>query len=176
LGIGLKVTKELVGLHRGSIAIRSEGPGKGSEFIVEIPLERGGATASPDEKPAAERTPVRRRVVLIEDEKNLADVLTKALRLMGNDVRECNDGTSAIAAVKEFRPSSVLVDIGLPDIDGYEVARRLRKIEEGSAERMKLIALTGFGRDEDRERAMQAGFDQHITKPVSMNTLKNVLS
>jgi signal transduction histidine kinase len=167
LGIGLTLTKRLVDLHGGDVHAFSEGPGRGSEFVVRLPLAREGAHADAGGPPAPLLSP--RRIVVIEDNTDAREMLAIALRLAGHDVVEAATGTDGIEMARRHRPEVVLVDIGLPDIDGYQVARRLRQESEG---RFRLIALTGYGQARDRALSHAAGFDAHLLKPLDPSTLE----
>ncbi len=163
VGIGLTLARQLVELHGGAIEARSEGPGKGSEFIVRLPLCVPPAGASPggDEPDRRERA---MRILVVDDNRDAADGMQVWLRQAGHEVRTAYDGGEALAAVEAFRPEVVLLDIGLPDMSGYEVARRLRS--EDAIRDARLVAITGFGRPEDVALSREAGFDEHITKPA----------
>jgi PAS domain S-box-containing protein len=171
LGLGLALVKGLVELHGGSVQARSEGIGRGAEFIVRLPLARGG-------EPSRERAPApggaRRVVLVIEDHVDAGQTLAEVLELAGHEVRVARDGGSGVALARELRPDVVLCDIGLPDLDGYDVARALRADETLRATR--LVALSGYAQPEDRKRAREAGFDAHIAKPPDVDELMNVLA
>jgi signal transduction histidine kinase len=182
LGIGLSLVEGLVRLHGGTVEARSAGLGQGCEFIVT--LERQGppppppGPALPDAAhgtavPPAPSAPAR-RVLVVDDNVDAASVIAELLRMAGNEVGVAHDGASAVAATADFRPDVVLLDIGLPDINGYEVARQIRKLE--GVRQPVLIALTGWGQKQDREMAVQAGFDQHWTKPVDPVRLQELAS
>lgn len=168
LGIGLALVKGLAELHGGSVDARSAGLGQGSEFVVRLPLAPRDA-----DRPAAGTTvspaPLRRRILVADDNRDAADSLSMLLALAGHDVRVAYLGFDAISLAREFQPDTALLDIGMPDITGYEVARGLR--DEPWAARLQLIALTGRGQEEDRRRAMEAGFDHHLVKPVDLERL-----
>lgn len=172
LGLGLTLVRHLVELHEGSIRVSSDGPGKGSEFVVELPW----MAAIPDRLARAplEQPTGRARVLVIDDNYDVAVTLAALVRHSGHDVRTAHDGPSAIDLARSYTPDLVLIDIGLPGMDGYEVARRLRQ-EVGLAHAM-LAALTGFGQEEDRRRSEEAGFDQHLVKPIRTETLLHLLS
>jgi PAS domain S-box-containing protein len=167
LGIGLTLTKRLVDLHGGDVHAFSEGPGRGSEFIVRLPLAREGLHSDAGGPPVPVLSP--RRIVVIEDNTDAREMLAIALRLAGHDVVEAATGMDGIEIARRHRPEVVLVDIGLPDIDGYQVARRLRQESEG---RFRLIALTGYGQARDRALSHAAGFDAHLLKPLDPSTLE----
>jgi two-component system CheB/CheR fusion protein len=165
LGIGLTLVRRLVELHHGTVSAQSAGPGLGSEFIVRLPA----ADAQPRQAPAGDVAVAqrfaseRRRVLVVDDNVDAAETLAMLARLYGHEVRTVHDGASALDAAIAFQPEIVLLDIGLPGLDGYEVARRLR-LQPGG-DQILLAAVTGYGREEDRARAREAGFDHHLTKP-----------
>jgi CheY-like chemotaxis protein len=171
LGIGLALVRNLVELHGGNVEARSAGPGQGSEFIVRLPLLRREARAAQAPKAPSGRDTLR-RIVLIDDNVDAAESLAMLLRLKGHEVHIAYDGPAGVALAQKTGPDCVLVDIGLPGIDGYEVAKRLRAQEGGRA---LLIALTGYGQSEDRLKSGQAGFDHHLVKPVAQDVLDDVL-
>lgn len=177
LGIGLSLVDGLVKLHGGSVEARSDGPNRGCEFIVYLPRDAAGTDAAqppPETAPAAaaaEPPPVgRRRILVVDDNVDAASSLAELLQMLGSAVTVAHDGKSAMAEVGRFSPEVVLLDIGLPDIDGYEVARRIRELQ--GVPRPRLIALTGWGQEQDKRRAEQAGFDEHWTKPVDPRRLQ----
>ncbi|HEX5069684.1 MAG TPA: PAS domain S-box protein [Vicinamibacterales bacterium] len=174
LGVGLWLAKTFVELHHGQIQVRSEGAGHGSEFIVTLPLPgstREARRESP-QAPAVEALPPK-RVLVTDDNVDAAYMLAETLRLAGHDIRTANDGEAALQIAHEFQPDVAIVDIGMPLVDGYEVARRLRG-EFGR--NITLLALTGWGQDADRKRAADAGFDRHLTKPVDVPELFRALA
>ncbi len=172
LGIGLTVVRRLVQLHGGEVAAISDGPAKGSTFVVRLPRaeERRAGDATPLSA-ATLRTPPR-RVVIVEDDEDGREALRMQLVMAGHEVHEAKDGITGIEVVQRVRPDVVLLDIGLPGIDGYEVARRLRSGQDCP----RLVALTGYGRPDDKNRAITAGFDAHMTKPVEPDELERVLA
>ncbi|HJT75642.1 MAG TPA: ATP-binding protein, partial [Gemmataceae bacterium] len=177
LGIGLTLVRSLVEMHGGRVEAHSEGPGKGSEFVVYLPvLERRRRTRKGGgREPAADRAPgVPRRVLVVDDNVDAAESVALLLRTRGHEVRTAHDGAAALQAAEAFRPEVVLLDIGLPRMDGYEVARRLR--DQVGLHEALLVALTGYGRDEDRRRAEEAGFDAHLVKPADPAALQAVLN
>jgi signal transduction histidine kinase len=176
LGIGLTVAKRLVDLHGGSLSAHSAGIGQGSEFVVRLPLAAAPAGAGDGAaEPAGARTPVtyRSRVLVVDDNHDAAEALGNVLRMLGCPVHVVHDGATAAAAAAAFDPQLVLLDIGLPDIDGYEVARRLRAAPRDRP--LKIIALTGYGQPSDLLRSRDAGFDDHVVKPVAIEVIKRIL-
>jgi PAS domain S-box-containing protein len=175
LGIGLTVVRRLVELHGGRVEAHSEGLGRGSEFVVRLPAlaPRPESDAqAPTEAPAP---PERRaRVMIVEDNLDAAESLQMLLELLGHEVRLAHDGAAALPLALEHRPDVMLVDIGLPGVDGYEVARRVRA--EPSLAGTVLVAVTGYGRAEDKQRAQAAGFDLHLTKPVELGALRGLVA
>jgi CheY-like chemotaxis protein len=170
LGIGLTVVRSLVELHGGSVRASSDGLGRGSRFEVRLPLSSAAPPrASPSTPPPAVRS---RRVLLIEDSADIREMLGALLRDAGHRVDTTPDGPAGLEQVRAARPDVVLIDIGLPGMDGYEVARAIRA-ELGSD--VLLAALTGYGQPGDRERARRAGFDAHLTKPVRLKALQKLL-
>jgi CheY-like chemotaxis protein len=175
LGIGLALAKSLVGMHGGTIEAHSAGLGEGSEFIVRLPMAE---QASSIER-AADRSldegsvPTGLRILVVDDNRDAASSLGSLLEMMGNDVEVTNDGETAIATFRAFRPSIMLLDLGMPGMSGYEVARRIR-LEPGGMD-VKLVALTGWGRDEDRGRTKAAGFDAHCVKPMGIVVREGLL-
>lgn len=171
LGIGLTLVRRLIELHGGRVAAFSDGPSKGSTFVVCLPRAEARRTddVSPDE--IAARASSRKRIVIIEDDTDGREALRMQLLMAGHEVHEAKDGKSGIEIVQRVRPDVVLLDIGLPGIDGYEVARRLKD----GPDCPRLVAVTGYGRPEDKARAMTAGFDAHLTKPVESDELHRAL-
>ncbi len=174
LGIGLTLVRRLVDLHDGSIEVRSDGPGRGSEFVVRLPL-----VLPPGELPPRSSGPRAKalsgcRVLVVDDNRDSAETLEMLLRIKANEVRTAHDGLEAVEVAEAFRPELVLLDIGLPKLNGYEVARRIREQPWGRA--VTLVALTGWGQDEDRRRSMEAGFDHHVVKPVDFDALEKLLA
>jgi two-component system CheB/CheR fusion protein len=171
LGIGLALARSQVEKHGGRIEARSEGPGKGSEFIVRLPLhqERAAAPAPPSAWSGIQG----RRVLVVDDSRDSADSLGILLRHLGAETQVVYDGIAALEALRSFQPSVVFLDIGMPGMDGYETARRLRATPEGRD--VSLVALTGWGQDEDRRRSKAEGFARHLLKPVDAEALRGIL-
>lgn len=173
LGIGLTVARRLVELHGGTIAARSEGPGTGSEFTVRLPLARNQAPASASESPPRASL-MQQRILIVDDNPDAADSLSLLLESLGADVRVARGGPEALQALHEYEPAAVLLDIGMPGMDGYEVARAIHARCSGRP-RPAIVAITGWGQPEDRRRARDAGFDHHLIKPVDINVLQELL-
>jgi PAS domain S-box-containing protein len=173
LGIGLTLSRALVELHGGSISLHSDGIGRGAEFTVRLPLLAGPDAADRPTDDALTGTMTGARVLLVEDNPDTADSMVLLLEMLGHRVDLAPDGASALALAAARVPEVMLVDIGLPDIDGYEVARRVRS--DATLACVLLVALTGYGQREDRERAFAAGFDHHFVKPVDPDELNAFL-
>jgi CheY-like chemotaxis protein len=172
LGIGLTLVRSLIQMHGGSVVAKSDGPGLGSEFIVRLPVADGiRATDAPPEGKAWSRVPLR--VMVVDDNRDAADSLGMLLEFLGAEVKVVHDGAAALDQLAAFRPSLVLTDLGMPGLDGYEVARRIR--ERSTGVEVMLIALTGWGQEEDRRRSRDAGFDDHLIKPAEIDTLQALL-
>jgi signal transduction histidine kinase/ActR/RegA family two-component response regulator len=172
LGLGLALVKRLVEMHGGSVQAASGGAGRGRTFTVRVPR-----IATPDAAAAPARAPsvvASRRVLVVEDNADAREVLVAALRLDGHEVHEASDGHAGLEAALRLVPDVALIDVGLPGLDGYEVVRRLRATDAGAA--MLLVALTGYGQADDRRRALAAGFDIHLVKPVAPERMTEVLS
>ncbi|MEO8017051.1 MAG: ATP-binding protein [Pseudomonadota bacterium] len=175
LGIGLALAKKLVELHLGSIEVRSEGPGKGSEFVVTLPAVAASPTLRIVENaPAASGATARQRVLVVDDNRDAAESLAMLLELDQCVVAMAFDGQHALDALDSFGPDIALLDIGMPGMDGYELARRIRATRHGR--NITLVALTGWGQADDKQRAADAGFDQHLTKPVDPDLLARIIT
>lgn len=179
LGIGLSLVRSLVEMHGGCVAVHSPGIGQGSTFTVRLPLAAPGRadvhTREPDAEPEPERAAaVRRRVLIVDDNKDAAEMLATVLEVHGYETRTAHDGPSALAAANAFQPDVVFLDIGLPGMSGHEVAEQFRA--DPALAKATLVALTGWGGREDKQRAEETGFDFHLTKPVDLATIEDVLA
>ena len=177
LGLGLTLAKQLVELHGGSIEAKSEGLGRGSEFVVRLPAEAAAAETSHQlaDSPAGV-SPLGdvQRILVVDDNVDAAETLALLLGLHGAETRVAHDGASALSVAEEIRPEVVVLDLGLPDVDGTDVARELRR--RAWARDVRIIALTGWGQPEDRERTREAGMDAHLVKPIDPARLVNVIA
>lgn len=174
LGIGLSLAQGLIELHGGTIEASSAGLGFGSEFTVRLPRRNAVERAQhPGKATAANRANVRRRILIADDNRDSAETLAALLRMEGHEVKAVHDGPVALCAFGELKPDVALLDIGMPGLTGYEVARKMRQASGGAA--VTLIAITGWGQDVDKERAHAAGFDHHLTKPVDPQKLVDLL-
>ena len=172
IGIGLALATGLIHLHRGTLEAHSEGSGRGSEFIVTLP--RRTLSSTPERPAPVTGTPlVRRRILIADDNRDAADSLAMLLRMDGHDVTVVHDGRQAVATIDSFRPEIAVLDIGMPELNGYEVARQVRQGPLGTS--ITLIAVTGWGQASDKERAAGAGFNLHLTKPIELEALAQVL-
>ena len=172
LGIGLTLVKRLVEMHGGSIEARSEGEGRGSEFVVRLPVMNKAGVAAPVAEDGAGSS-TQRRVLIVDDNHDSADSLAMLLELTGNKTFLAHDGVEALEAVEQHRPEVMLLDIGLPKLDGHEVCRRVR--EQPWGRDIVIIALTGWGQDDDRRKSEEAGFNGHLVKPVDYDRLLELL-
>jgi signal transduction histidine kinase len=166
LGLGLAIVRSLVSLHGGEVTAASDGAGKGATFTVRFPALEAGAAAVPVAPEPPRRTGEPRRVLIVDDNEDAAELMGEALQMAGHTVEIAHDGARGLELAAEFNPDCVMLDIGLPTIDGYDVARRLRDCD--GDRRRTLIAITGYGQDNDVRRAIDAGFDRHLVKPVSL--------
>jgi PAS domain S-box-containing protein len=176
LGIGLSLVKGLVAMHGGSVETHSEGPGRGSEFVVRLPVAvtRTDREGTPPPRRSCNASAMERRILLVDDNRDSAETLAMLLRDLGNEVRTAFDGLEAVAAAAAFGPDVILLDIGLPKLNGYDACRRIR--QQPGAKDIAIIALSGYGQEEDRRRSKEAGFDQHLVKPMELPTLEQVLA
>jgi two-component system CheB/CheR fusion protein len=176
MGIGLALARKIVELHGGSLSVHSEGKGRGSEFCLR--LARSVETMSPAaDAPARGLDPQPqqiRRVLVVDDNADAAEGLSAMLQSLGHKVCVVYDGLAALETARQFRPDVVLLDIGMVNMDGYETARRLRRLSDVGP--LKIIAVTGWGQERDRAKSRQAGFDLHLLKPVELNTLAAALA
>jgi len=173
LGIGLTLVRRLAELHGGTVTAASDGPGRGSVFNVRLP-----AVAAPTQMTSGRHeleTAAKRDILIVEDNADAADTLRRLLELSGHRVRVARDGVAGLEALLSACPQIALVDVGLPRMDGYELARRMRTSMNGRALPF-MVAVTGYGLPEDRERALASGFDEHLTKPVDAAALARVLA
>ena len=179
LGIGLTLARHIVEIHGGAIEVKSEGLGNGTEFVVRLPLAKEPVERDQYRVASARHTSLRsqnlsRSVLVVDDNKNQVESIAMLLKILGCEVRAAHDGLSALEALKEFVPEFALIDIGLPGIDGFELARRIRQVEE--FDKITLIAQTGWGREEDRAESRQAGFNYHLVKPLDFQLLEKILT
>jgi len=179
LGLGLAIVRSLVTAHGGTVRVSSEGLGRGSEFTIRLPLvpvaEFATATSTTAADALAARLPRTDglRVLVVDDNEDAGDTLREVLQATGHDVRVARNGPAALLVCAEFLPDVALLDIGLPVMDGYELANRLRELPGVSA--MRLVAVTGYGQEADRERSLVAGFDRHLVKPLDHAALERML-
>ena len=179
LGIGLTLARHIVEIHGGAIEVKSAGLGNGTEFVVRLPLAKGPVERDQYRVASARHASLRsqnlsRSVLVVDDNKNQVESIAMLLKILGCEVRAAHDGLSALEALKEFVPEFALIDIGLPGIDGFELARRIRQVEEFN--KITLIAQTGWGREEDRAESRQAGFNYHLVKPLDFQLLEKILT
>ena len=178
IGLGLSIARGIVSLHGGALSARSDGSGKGSQFVVRLPAATGQVVAprgacesrgDQDRRPAPSK-----RLLVVDDNRDAAETLREVLQAYGYVTQVAYDGPSGLEAAKSFHPDVALVDIGLPTMDGYEVARRIRRLPE--LRTVRLIAVTGYGQASDRRRSAQAGFDYHLVKPVDLAELRRSIN
>ena len=175
LGIGLTLVKTLVEMHGGAVEVQSGGTGRGSQFILRLPImSEAGEASPPPQAVAPAPPPVARRVLIVDDNADGAESLAMLLQIHGHETHHAYDGLEAVNAAERLRPDAALLDIGLPGVNGYEACRRIR--EQPWGKDMLLIALTGWGNDEDRQRSHEAGFDAHLVKPVNYDVLLKLLA
>jgi len=173
LGIGLALARNLVQLHGGEIEAQSGGPGKGSRFVVTLPLARQAEGSAGSDGEMDLEGASARRVLVIDDDRDVADSLALLLETFGVKVRVAYDGPGGLDTLADFRPELVFLDLGMPGMDGYETARRIRQSPEGA--RLTLVALSGWGQLADRHRTQEAGFDRHLTKPADIDAVQDLL-
>jgi CheY-like chemotaxis protein len=176
LGVGLTLVEQLVKMHGGRVEAHSGGAGRGSEFVVRLPLFAVPAASAPVRREAAVTMPLAKpcQILIVDDIRDLADSLALLLRRMGHDVHTVYNGRAALKAIETLGPELALVDIGLPELSGYEVAQRIRGQSWGRS--VYLVAMTGWAQPEDRSRALEAGFNRHMTKPVSFAEIQQLMA
>ena len=173
LGIGLTLVRRLVEMHGGTVAAGSDGPGRGSEFFVRLPVSKmAQPTPLAHDNESATATS-KRRILVVDDNRDSAISLGMMLKLMGNETHTAHDGLAAIEAAEKFRPDMILLDIGLPNMNGYDACRIIR--QQPWSKGIVIVALTGWGQDSDRRRSGEAGFDHHLVKPVEIDALAKLL-
>ena len=175
LGIGLSLVKRLVDMHGGSVEAKSEGRGMGSEFVVRLPVvieESQPQASAVNDESAGPKSLLR--ILIVDDNRDSADSLSEMLKTMGSDTRTAYDGRQGVDMAGEYRPDVILLDIGLPELNGYEACRLIRDQPNGKG--VVLIAVTGWGQDEDRRRSREAGFDHHLVKPVDPQALMKMVA
>jgi two-component system CheB/CheR fusion protein len=171
LGLGLALTKGLIDLHCGSIVAHSKGPGEGSEFEIRLPLVSHPAPSSVPPPPSTQGV---RKILIVEDNVDAAEMLTELLRVRGHEVSHVGSGKQALSTLENERYDVVFCDLGLPVMDGFEVASAIRNDE--ALKDVTLVALTGYGQPQDKEKALQAGFHHHLVKPIELSLLEEVLA
>ena len=171
LGIGLALARRLVELHAGHLDARSEGHGRGSEFVIHLPLATTQSVSAPERRADEQR--LERRILVIDDNQDAANVTAMLVEDMGGEARVAYDGESALEMLEEYQPDVVLLDIGMRGLDGYETCQRIRRV---LGDRVLLVALTGFGQEQDKGKATRAGFDAHLTKPADGAALAGILA
>jgi signal transduction histidine kinase len=174
LGIGLALVKGLVEMHGGTVTAESDGDGRGSTFTVTMPVLAGDAEPAAAAPPADAPRGPGRRVLVADDNRDGAESLAMMLRLLGHEVRTANDGVAAVESAERFRPDAILMDLGMPRVNGLEATRRIRGQPWGKS--IRIVALTGWGQETDRERSREAGCDGHLIKPVNLKDLETVLA
>jgi CheY-like chemotaxis protein/two-component sensor histidine kinase len=175
LGVGLTVARMITNLHGGSIDARSEGLGHGAEFTVRLPLvPQSARTESADAGRAGVPVMAQRRILVVDDNADAAGSLALLLKFSGHEVHVAHEGEAALRLAERLRPDAVLLDVGMPGMDGYEVARRLRR--RPGMEELIIIAVTGYGAEADKRRAQAAGFDHHLTKPIEVASVESLIT
>jgi CheY-like chemotaxis protein len=176
LGVGLALVDRLVKLHGGSVSAYSGGLGKGSQFTIRLPVLEAHRQAALEPRPQAERPGPEKhcRILVVDDNQDSADSLAMLLHMLGHEVKTANDGERALDAATEFRPDVAILDIGLPKMNGYDLAKQIR--EQPWARDVVLVALTGWGQEQHRRRSAESGFNHHLTKPVEFEVLQQILA
>ncbi|MEO8164726.1 MAG: response regulator, partial [Betaproteobacteria bacterium] len=167
------IARRLIEMHDGTLVAASAGSGQGSEFTARLPLAAAAASVPPEHAAPHAAAPVPRRLLVVDDHRENADTMTMLLVALGHDVQTAYAGPQAIELASQYQPQAILLDIGLPGMNGYEVARELRKAPQGA--QTLLIAVSGYGQDEDRRRSREAGFDHHLVKPVDPAQLARII-
>lgn len=175
MGVGLTIVKRLVEMHGGSVEAHSEGHGRGSEFVIRLPLVLSAAPEQQDERDDWQTfRATGRRILVVDDNADAASSLAMMLKMMGHEVRTAHDGLEGVETAAAFRPDLILLDIGMPKLNGYDACRRIR--EQPWGRNVGIIALTGWGQDEDKRRSQEAGFNSHLVKPVEAAALGKLLA
>lgn len=174
LGIGLTIVKKLVEMHGGNIVARSAGVGRGSEFTIRLPAAKRPAFTEVNASGSNVAANKKARVLIVDDNIDTARGMERLLKLTGHETATADDGREALQVARVFRPEFILLDIGLPGMDGYEVAARMR--EEEWCKNAVIVAVSGYGQDEDRRRSTEAGFDHHLIKPLDHDALLSLIS
>jgi PAS domain S-box-containing protein len=175
LGVGLSLVERLVKLHGGTVSAYSGGVGQGSQFMIRLPAVQTQRHHAPEHEPDASSTKaIHCRVLVVDDNEDSVDSLAMLLRMLGHEVATANDGASALPVAEQFRPDVAILDIGLPKVNGYELAKQIR--ENSWARDIVLVALTGWGQEQHRRRSADAGFNHHLTKPVELEVLQQILA
>ena len=171
LGIGLALARRLVELHAGRLDARSEGLGRGSEFVIQLPLATTQSVSATE--PHGDEQRIEGRILVVDDNQDAANATAMLIAEMGGDARVAYDGESAIAMLQDYEPEVIILDIGMRGLDGYETCQRIRRV---LGNRVLVVALTGFGQEQDKEKATRAGFDAHLTKPANGAALAGILA
>jgi CheY-like chemotaxis protein len=174
LGIGLNIVKRLVHMHHGSIEGRSDGAGKGSEFIVRLPLESSAEAALRQDPVNKDASSAPRRVLVVDDNQDAAFTMSLILKKQGHMVKTAYDGVEAVQSAESFKPDVIFMDIGMPRMNGFDACKAIRSMQWGKS--IHIIALSGWGQEEDRNKSEEAGFDQHIVKPIERRTLERLMN
>ena len=174
LGIGLNIVERLVEMHGGTIGVESDGHGMGSRFTVRLPVVQAVTENTPDAATGEKATPAARRILVVDDNRDGADSLAEMLSIMGNETQTAHDGVQAVEGAVSFRPDVILMDIGMPKLNGYEACRRIR--EQAWGKNIVIVACTGWGQEDDKQKSQEAGFDLHMVKPVDPAALLKLLA
>jgi len=175
LGVGLTLSKQLIEMHGGKIEVRSGGNGKGCEFLIRLPIVIDAVELQNSVQEDAAGTDERKlRVLVVDDNLGASHMLSTLVKKLGHDVKTAGNGSQAVSLAAEFRPQVILMDLGMPEMDGYQAAQLIRR--ETWGKEILLIALTGWGQEADRQRTKQTGFDYHIVKPLGLDELKTALA